>query len=104
VIAVEDLFDLNYTQLNKIYKSLRKQQGDVEDSLIEKATAEDTELTLKVNLVKDVYDTKKEAADKRKAADKKRQQKERIMEIIAAKQDEKLADMTEEELMAMLDD
>jgi len=100
---VEDLFDLKLAELDQIYKAMKKQQGEVEDGLLQERTQEDEVLALKLAVVKDVFQTKQAEIDARKAAADRRAQKARIMEIIAAKQDEALAGKSLEELQGMLD-
>ena len=102
-IDVEDLFDLGLEDLDAIYKALKKQQGDAEDGLLQERTQEDEVLTLRLSIVEDVFETKQAEIEARKAAADRRAQKARIMEIIAAKQDEALAGKSLDELQGMLD-
>lgn len=103
MITIEDLWDLNFTALDNIYKSLnseKKQEG--EDSLITPVVA-NTEIENKIAIVKYVYEVKKAEADARKLASENRKKKERIMEIIANRQDAALQNMSDDELKAMLE-
>lgn len=103
-ISVEDLFDLTLAQLNTIYKELQQQRGDAVSGLLLEHTAEDDLLALKLEIVRDVFDTKKAESDARKAAAEKRAQKARIMEIIASKKDADLASKSLDDLTKMLED
>ena len=102
-IGVEDLFDLGLEALDSIYKSLKQQRGDGTAGLLEEPTAESETLSLRMEIVKDVFLTKKAEAESRKAAADRRAQKARIMEIIASKQDEALMGKSLDDLTAMLE-
>jgi hypothetical protein len=102
MISVEDLFNLSLVDLDSIYKSLKKQQkNSAEESLIEK-TVQDTELEVKLAIVKEIFDDKKAAQDKAKKAMEKKAKAQRILEIMSKKQDEALQNMSEDELKAQL--
>lgn len=102
MISVEDLFNLSLVDLDSIYKTLKKQQkNSAEESLIEK-TAQDTELEVKLAIVKEIFDDKKAAQDKAKKAMEKKAKAQRILEIMSKKQDEALQNMSEDELKAQL--
>ena len=103
MITIEDLWDLNFTALDNIYKSLNSEKKqDSEDSLIAPVVA-NTEIENKIAIVKYVYEVKKAEADARKLASENRKKKERIMEIIANRQDAALQNMSDDELKAMLE-
>ena len=102
-LSVEDLFKLDMNSLDAVYKTLKKQQkASNEESLIEEKTAEDKELEVKLAIVKEIFDDKKAAADKAKKAAANKAKNQRILEILAKKQDEALENMTEDELKAQL--
>lgn len=103
MITIEDLWDLNFTALDNIYKSLNaEKKQDSEDSLITPVVA-NTEIENKIAIVKYVYEVKKAEADARKLASENRKKKERIMEIIANRQDAALQNMSDDELKSMLE-
>jgi hypothetical protein len=100
---VEDLFDLGLADLDRIYKVLKQEQGDAAEGLLQKRTHEDEVLALKLGVVEDVFQTKQAEIEARQAAADRKARKERIMEIIADKQDAALMDKPLEELQEMLD-
>ena len=103
MITIEDLWDLNFAALDNIYKTLNaEKKQDSEDSLITPAVA-NTEIENKIAIVKYVYEVKKAEADARKLASENQKKKERIMEIIANRQDAALQNMSDDELKAMLE-
>ena len=105
LITVEDLFDLSLTNLDSIYKTLNKQvKQSEEESLLSTKASVDTELEVQIAIVKHIVSVKlaeKEAAEKASA---KKVQKQKIMSIIAAKQDEALQNSSIDDLKKMLDE
>lgn len=102
--TVEDLWDLNLTSLDGVYKALRKEQkADEGDSLLATPEEDKTKLGLRIDIVKHVVGIKLAEQEARKMAKEKREQKQRIMEIIAQKQDEALAGKSIDELTKLLD-
>ena len=98
-LSVEDLWDLDLRQLDEIYKGLnsqKKQQS--EDSLLETKTVEDTVLEMKIDIIKYIVETKQEEKNKLQLAAERKEKKEKIMAIIARKQDSELEEKSIEEL------
>ena len=105
LISVEDLWDLSLTNLDFIYKTLNKQvKQSEEESLLTTKTSVDTELEVQIAIVKHIVSIKlKEQAEREKAAAKKAQQ-QKIMSIIATKEDEALQSRSVDELKKMLEE
>ena len=105
MISVEDLWDLSLTNLDSIYKTLNKQvKQSEEESLLSTKASVDTELEVQIAIVKHIVSVKlseKEAAEKASA---KKAQKQKIMSIIATKQDEALQNSSIDDLKKMLDE
>lgn len=106
MISTEDLFDLSLTDLDSVYKTLKSQKRaqDAEDSLLSAKTSEDIELNMKIEIVKYIVDIKlaEKAAKENERA--KKLQKQKIMSILAEKEDEALHGKSIEELQKMLGD
>lgn len=103
MISVEDLWDLGVQNLDNVFKALNAEVKQArEESLLTTKSTEDTELDAKIAIVKYIVKVKLEDADKKKAAAAMREQKRRIQEILANKQDEALQGKSIEELQAML--
>ena len=103
--SVEDLFNLSMDELNVIYKTLKKQQKtDAGESLIDNKTPLDTELDIKIEIVTEIFNDKKAAADKAKKASAKKAQTQKILAIMSQKKDEALNAMSIDELQAQLDE
>ena len=105
MISVEDLWDLSLTNLDSIYKTLNKQvKQSEEESLLSTKASVDTELEVQIAIVKHIVSVKlaeKEAIEKASA---KKAQKQKIMSIIATKQDEELQNSSIDDLKKMLDE
>lgn len=110
MITTEDLWDLNLGQLDAVYKALSKelkacQEGD---SLLstkpENFFDKERELTAKIDLVKYIFNCKNQAAELHRMEAERSAKKQHILEILAAKQENTLQNMSEEDLKKMLDD
>lgn len=104
-ISVEDLWDLSQKQLNDVYKILKKELKLVseEESLMSLGEEDPyIELNIKVEIVKHIFNVKKVEAQQREDAVIKAEKKQRILDILAKKQDDSLNNMSEEELIKML--
>ena len=100
VISTEDLWDLSVESLDNVFKTLNSEMKKTkEESLLSTKSKDDEVLELKIEIVKHIVAVKKEARE-RKFLDRERNQK--IMSIIAAKQDEQLHNMSVEELQKLL--
>ena len=103
MISIEDLWDLSIQNLDNVFKALNAEVKQVrEESLLTTKSTEDTELDAKIEIVKYIVKVKLEEADKKKQAVARLEQKRRIQEILANKQDEALQGKSIEELQAML--
>ena len=105
MISVEDLWDLSLTNLDSIYKTLNKQiKQSKEESLLVTKTSVDTELEVQIAIVKHIVSVKLEEQDAREKAATKKAQKQKIMAIIANKEDEALQNSSVDDLRKMLDE
>lgn len=104
-ISVEDLWDLSLTALDSVFKILNAQVKQLkEESLLSAKTKEDEILESQIEIVKYIVSVKlAEKAAKEDALEKK-EKKQRIMQIMAAKQDEALQNTSMEDLQKMLNE
>lgn len=101
--TVEDLWDLSVEELDKIYKNLKSLQKNAsEESLLQTVTKEDKELNNKIEIIKTIVTDKLAAKDRAVKAASQRAQNQRILEIMADKQDAALKEKSIEELQNML--
>ena len=104
MISVEDLWDLNVTQLDGVYKVLSKEvktQG--EDSLMAEVTI-DKSMANKIEIVKHIFAVKQSEANARMVAAENKKKRERIAEVLAQKEDEALRNMSADELKKLMAD
>lgn len=104
-ISVEDLWDLNVRDLDTVFKTLNAGvKRTQEESLLATKTEEDKTLMTQIEIVKYIVGVKLAEAEALRNAREVSERKQKLMELIAAKQDEELHGKSVEELKAMLDD
>lgn len=104
-ITTEDLYDLSLENLDTVFKTLNKQVKQVnEESLLNTKTTEDEELEVKIQIVKHLFNVKTEERNARLVAKERKEQKQKILEIMANKQNEALQNKSLDELQKMLDE
>jgi hypothetical protein len=116
LISVEDLWDLPLTSkvgrahtiighnLDDLARDLSKRVAETEESFVEKPASKDIETNLRFEIVKRVIEVRLEERDKAKAALAKKAKKQKILEILASKEDNAMQDMSEEDLKKMLEE
>lgn len=105
MISTEDLWDLSLTALDSIYKELNKQaKRSQEESLLKTKSKEDETVAIQIEIVKHIVSVKQNEAANKAAAKERKERNQRIMEIIADKQDEALKGKSVEELQKMLEE
>ena len=102
-ISVEDLWDLSVENLDSVYKTLNSQVKKAkEESLLNTKSKEDEIIEMQIEIVKYIVSVKQDEAAKKVAAKEKKARKQRILEVLAAKEDADLQNKSPEELQAML--
>ena len=105
MITTEDLWDLTPAQLDIVYKALNKGVSEAQvSSLMHKVTEVDAELLNKIEIVKYIFNAKEAEAEARKNDAAKHAKKQRILDILAQKQEDALQRMSEDDLKKMLDE
>ena len=103
--SVEDLWQLSVKELDSIYKTLNKQvKQSEEESLLSTKASVDTELEVQIAIVKHIVSVKLAEKEDAEKASAKKAQKQKIMSIIATKQDEALQNSSIDDLKKMLDE
>lgn len=104
-ISAEDLYDLPLGALDTVFKALNAEVKKTdEESLLQTKTAEDDILSTKIEIVKYIFNEKLEEKKNHQEAAERKEKKQKIMQIIATKQDEALRNASVEDLQKMLDD
>jgi len=102
--TVEDLWDVPVTDLDNLYQQYQEQLDKGKGSLLKKSVTTNANalLELKSNIVKHIVETKlAEAKEKRKAVERS-EKKQRVMQIIAEKQDDELKGKSVKELKQLM--
>lgn len=103
MISTEDLWDLSVNALDSIFKTLNKERKNAdEESLLDVKDNVNTTLENKIAIIKYVVNVKQTEAAEKLLEREKKQQKQKIMNMIAKKQDETLENMSQEELLKKL--
>lgn len=98
-LSVEDLWDLPLEGLDSIYQKLRAEQKEMEtDSLLKTRKSGSALLELKVDIVKHIVSVKLDEQEERKVKRERAEEKKRILEIMARKQDAALESSSLEDL------
>lgn len=104
-ISVEDLWDLSLTALDSVFKTLNAQvKQSKEESLLSTKSKEDEVLENQIEIVKYIVSVKLAEKAAREDALEKKEKKQKIMQIMATKQDEALQNASMEDLQKMLNE
>lgn len=104
-ISVEALWDLNVNALDLIYKKLVKEVKDnEEESLLSPINKENEELENKVEIIKYIVDVKLREKALRLESKERAAKKQELLEIIKDKENEKLRNMSADDLKKMVDE
>lgn len=104
-ISTEDLWDLTVQQLDEIFKSLKAAEREAnEESLLDTCTEADVQRSHKIAIIRHIVDVKLTEAEEKANEKKASEERQKIMAIIADKQNEDLRSKSIEELLAMLED
>jgi hypothetical protein len=101
--TVEDLWDLSLQALDKIYRDLNSQKKEKDEvSLLNQQTKEEELLTLKLNLVKYVFETLMKEKQEKENEAVRAAKKQKILGIIEEKQEEDLRNKSVDELSELV--
>lgn len=90
--------------MDGIFKNLKSQEKAVqEESLLETRTPEDEVLKTKIEIIRHIVSVKLEEANQAERAKEIHDQRQKILGVLADKQDEDLRNKTPDELRAMLE-
>lgn len=104
-LSDEDLWDLPLEDLNDLAKFLNRNiKESKETDFLKETSTEDTVTKLQFDIVLHVLNTKKSEADERKHAAVRKEKKEKLLAILAKKQDSALEDMSEDDIKKMLEE
>lgn len=103
-ISVEDLWDLTAEQLDSVYKALSREKKTMDEpSLATETNETDSDLEMKIAIVKHIYAVKEDEKKRRLRRAEVLAQKRRLKDLIADKEDEALKNKSIDDLQKMLD-
>ena len=105
VISVEELWDLNLDQLDFVFKTLNNElKKSEEDSLLvtRSVSKEAANLRTKIEIVKYIFNTKRDEAEFRRNEAARAEKKQKLLDILAKKEDESLNTLSKDELLKMI--
>jgi len=106
VLNVEQLWQLSQNDLSSAIKAvkkvLKKNDNDDDLSFLESTKVIDIENQLRFDILKDIYLSKMKETEELRDADANKKHNQRILALIAEKQEGKLRDMSVEELEKLL--
>ena len=102
MLTVEDLWDLNSNALNEVYMQLKSEKKEDDGLLPTSNSAYNQEIDVKLEIIRCIYDSKVYAQKVQESNEARRQQKEKIKEILKDREDGALKNKTTEELEEML--
>lgn len=105
LITVEDLWDLPVTELDSVFKALNSEMKESkEESLLNTKSEADVVLENKIEIVKYIVSVKLEEAEAKKKSRENREKRERILQIMADRQDKAMLEASDEDLQKMLEE
>lgn len=105
LVSTEQLWDLSQIQLSNAIKAVKKvlkKTDDDELSFLEDAKVIDVENQLRFDILKEVYITKKKESEELRNAAETKAHNQKILSLIAEKQEGKLKEMSIEDLEKLL--
>lgn len=98
-LSVEDLWDLSLTTLDKLAVAIDEQiSKNPKKSFISESTPEDKVSKLKLDILKDIINTKLEEKAKKDSEKQKISERNKLLEILAKKEEASLENLSIEEL------
>ncbi|AFQ96396.1 hypothetical protein [Bacillus phage vB_BceM_Bc431v3] len=105
MINVIDLWDLTPNQLDLVFKSLNAQFKQAsEESLLKVKTPADKVVEVQIEIVKYIVSVKVAEQEARLQAQARKEEKQKLLSILATKEDEELQGKSAEEIRAMIAD
>ena len=102
-VSIEDLWDLSVTELDKVFKTLNSQRKQSqEESLLNTKSKEDEIVDVQIAIVKHIVAVKLAEREAREKAAENKAKKQKIMAIMAARDEKALENASDEDLQKML--
>lgn len=103
ILSVEDLWDLPLEKLNSLAKDVnRKLREQGEEDFLGNTPSRDSKLSLTLDIIKEVISVRLGEKLKQEEAAEKKAKKERLMAILARKEEESLEGKSVEEIRKLI--
>lgn len=103
ILSVEDLWDLPLEKLNNLAKDVnRKLREQGEEDFLGNTPSRDSKLSLTLDIIKEVITVRLGEKLKQEEAAEKKAKKERLMAILARKEEESLEGKSAEEIRKLI--
>lgn len=103
ILSVEDLWDLPLEKLNNLAKDInRKLREQGEEDFLGNTPSRDSKLSLTLDIIKEVITVRLGEKLKQEEAAEKKTKKERLMAILARKEEESLEGKSAEEIRKLI--
>lgn len=103
LISVEDLWDLNVEELDKIYKTLNRQKKSSEEDSLLVHSQEDESFKITIDIIKYIVGVKEKEKEEKIMKLENNRKKKIILDILEKKQNDDLANKSIDELKSMLE-
>jgi hypothetical protein len=105
LLSTEDLWGLSLDSLDNLARSVNKKlKESQEESFINRKSKSDSELELKLNILKRVIEYKLDKAEKLKARSKVSEERRVLMDILAQKDLENKKNMSQDDILKRLNE
>lgn len=105
LVSVEDLWELTLSELDSIFKTLNRQaKAAEEESLLGTRSIADSELALKIEIVKHVVKTLQAEADAKANAKKRAESKQELLELLNRKERQEKENLSTDEIKKLIAD
>ncbi len=102
-LSVEDLWDLNLAQLNEVAKGLNRRVKELgEEDFLKVEKKEETVTRFSFDIVLHILNTKKKEAEEAVSLKAKKEERQKLLDALAAKKEAGIANLSEEEIKAKL--
>ena len=101
-LTCEDLWDMSLTSLNTLAKSIKRKLKNAEEEDFLETSQTNTEEQLQFDIVLHVLNVKKQEKEDRENASRRKEERNKLMEILHKKELEQLDSLTPEEIKAKL--
>lgn len=103
-LNVEDLWDMSLNQLDELALDLDQKKESTSKSFLEDKTEEDSTDKLRFDIVLRILKTKQSESKAREVAADRKAKKEKLLEILAQKEEESLVGLDADEIRKMIED